>query len=86
MFPTGTSVWPSHCDTMQRRAGEGAQTELAAATALFTFLQGSQDTANQSRRGLLSFVDIGDSEQTGSVQPEGNSWSELSAFELVMCV
>lgn len=44
--------------------------ELAGTTAVFTFLRGSQDTANQSRRGILNFVDIGDSEQTGSVQPE----------------
>lgn len=44
--------------------------ELAGSTAVFTFLRGSQDTANQSRRGILNFVDIGDSEQTESVQPE----------------
>lgn len=73
MFPTGTSMWPNHCDMMERRAGERAQMELAGTMAVFTFLRGSQDTANQSRRGILNFVDIGDSEQTGSVEPEGNS-------------
>lgn len=73
MFPTGTSMWPNHCDMMERRAGKRAQMELAGTTAVFTFLRGSQDTANQSRRGILNFVDIGDSEQTGSVEPEGNS-------------
>lgn len=73
MFPTGTSMWPSDWDMMERRAGERAQMGLAGATAVFTFLQGSQDTANQCRRGILNFVDIGDSEQTGSIEPEGNS-------------
>lgn len=58
---------------MDRRAGERAQMGLAGTTAVFTFLRGSQDTANQRRRGILNFVDIGDSEQTGSVEPEGNS-------------
>lgn len=71
----------SHCDTMKRsRAGRA---QLAGTEALFTFLWRSHDTAGRIKSRIMNSVDIRDSEQTRSLEPEGKF---LVEFELVICV
>lgn len=45
---------------------EGEHRQLVGTKAIFTFLRGSLNTADQVRSEITNFVDIEDSEQTGS--------------------
>lgn len=67
---------------MMKRSQAG-RAQWAGTKALFTFLCGSHDTAGRIKSRIVNSVDIGDSEQTGSLDPEGKF---LMEFELVIRV